>query len=97
MLEAAHGDDAKRLIAKNSGRKIDLLLTDMVLPDISGRTFADWLRLTNPQTRVLFVSGYLEESIAPRDRREPGMRFLPKPFTADQLATKVREAIDGES
>jgi two-component system, cell cycle sensor histidine kinase and response regulator CckA len=97
VLEAAHGDDAKRLIAQNGGRQIDLLLTDMVMPEISGRTFADWLRLTSPQTRVLFVSGYLEESMAPRDRRDPGMRFLPKPFTNEQLATKVREALDGET
>lgn len=97
VLEAARGDDAKRLIANNGGQKIDLLLTDMVLPEISGRTFADWLRLTNPQTHVLFVSGYLEESMAPHDRCDPGMRFLPKPFTADQLATKVREALDSEN
>lgn len=97
VLEAAHGDDAKRLIANNGGRQIDLLLTDMMLPEISGRSFADWLRLTSPQTRVLFVSGYLEESMAPGDRRDPGMRFLPKPYTVEQLATKVRETLDHES
>ena len=96
VLEAARGDDAKRFLARNGGRKIDLLLTDMVMPEISGRTFADWLSLTSPLTRVIFVSGYLEESMHPGDRRDPGMRFLPKPFTADQLATKVREALDGE-
>ncbi len=97
VLEAAHADDAKRLIAKNGGRKIDLLITDMMLPEISGRSFADWLRLTSPQTRVLFVSGYLEESMLPGDRCDPEMRFLPKPFTAEQLAAKVRETIDHES
>ncbi len=96
VLEAARGDDAKRLLAQNGGRKIDLLLTDMMMPEISGRTFADWLGLTSPRTRVIFISGYLEESMHPGDRREPGMGFLPKPFTAHQLAAKVREALDGK-
>src|SRR5439155_2545162 len=53
VLEAARGDDAKRLILQNSGRKIDLLLTDMIMPDMSGRHFADWLRTASPQTKVI--------------------------------------------
>jgi signal transduction histidine kinase/CheY-like chemotaxis protein len=97
VIEAAHGDDAKRLIAARGERPIHLLLTDMVMPEISGRTFADWLRRASPQTKVIFVSGYLEESMAPGDRLAPDMLFLPKPFTAEQLATKVREALDGEN
>jgi two-component system cell cycle sensor histidine kinase/response regulator CckA len=96
VLEAAHGDDAKRLIAQRGAPKIDLLLTDMVMPEISGRHFADWLQKTSPQTKVIFISGYLEESMHPGDRRDPEMRFLAKPFSADQLASKVREALDGE-
>jgi two-component system, cell cycle sensor histidine kinase and response regulator CckA len=96
VLEAAHGDDAKRLIAKRGAQKIDLLLTDMVMPEISGRHFADWLGKANPETKVIFISGYLEESMHPGDRRDPGMCFLAKPFSADQLASKVREALDGE-
>jgi two-component system, cell cycle sensor histidine kinase and response regulator CckA len=96
VLEAARGEDAKVLLARHGGRQIDLLLTDMVMPEISGRTFADWLNLTSPQTKVIYVSGYLEESMHPGDRRLPGMHFLPKPFNADQLATKVREALDVE-
>jgi CheY-like chemotaxis protein len=95
VLEAAHGNDAKRLITKRGAPKIDLLLTDMVLPEMSGRDFADWLATTSPATKVIFISGYLEESLDPRDRRDPGMRFLAKPFNAEQLATKVREVLDG--
>jgi two-component system cell cycle sensor histidine kinase/response regulator CckA len=95
VLEAAHGDDAKRLISKNGQKKIDLLLTDMMLPEMSGRHFADWLRRASPQTKVIFISGYLEESLHPRDRCDPDMCFLAKPFTADQLASKVREVLDG--
>ena len=96
VLEAAHGDDAKRLITKRGAKKVDLLLTDMVMPEISGRHFADWLHQTSPQTKVIFISGYLEESLHPHDRREQGMFFLAKPFNAEQLASKVREVLDGD-
>jgi two-component system cell cycle sensor histidine kinase/response regulator CckA len=94
VIEAANGDDAQRLIAQQGTRKIHLLLTDMVMPQMSGRNFADWLRSTSPETRVIFVSGYLEESLRPDDRRDPGMFFLPKPFNSEQLASKVREVLD---
>ena len=96
VLEAAHGDDAKRLITQRGPKKIDLLLADMVMPKISGRHFANWLHQTSPQTKVMFISGYLEESLHPHDRREPGMSFLAKPFNADELARKVRGVLDGD-
>ena len=96
VLEAAHGEDAKRIITKRNGApKIDLLLTDMVMPEISGRQFVDWLGQTSPETKVIFISGYLEESMHPGDRRDPGMCFLAKPFSADELASTVRELLDG--
>jgi two-component system cell cycle sensor histidine kinase/response regulator CckA len=94
VIEAANGDDAQQLIGERADKKIDLLLTDMVMPHMSGRHFADWLRKTSPQTKVIFISGYLEESLHPADRREQGMFFLPKPFDPEQLATKIREALD---
>ena len=94
VIEAANGDDAQRLIAKQGSRKIHLLLTDMVMPQMSGRRFADWLRTTSPETHVIFVSGYLEESLRPGERPDPEMFFLPKPFNSEQLATKVREVLD---
>ncbi len=95
VIEAANSDDAQRLLSESAGRKIDLLLTDMVMPQMSGRRFADWLRTGNPHIRVVFVSGYLEESLHPGDRRDADMFFLPKPFDSEQLAVKVREALDG--
>ncbi|MEY2481316.1 MAG: hypothetical protein QOI04_2243 [Verrucomicrobiota bacterium] len=94
VIEAANGDDAQRLIAQGSDKKIDLLLTDMVMPQMSGRHFAQWLHQTSPHTKVIFVSGYLEESLHPHDRRDPEMFFLPKPFDPEQLAQKIREALD---
>ena len=94
VLEAAHGEDAKRMITGQNAPKIDLVLTDMVMPEISGRHFADWLRSTRPETKVIFISGYLEESLHPLDRRGPEMYFLAKPFSAEQLGHKVREVLD---
>lgn len=93
VIEAANGDDAQRLISERDGA-IQLLLTDMVMPQMSGRRFADWLHQTSPDTKIIFISGYLEESLHPHDRRDSGMFFLPKPFDSEQLATKVREVLD---
>jgi PAS domain S-box-containing protein len=94
VLEAANGDDAQLLIGARAGRKIDLLLTDMVMPQMSGRCFADWMNKTSPGTKVVFISGYLQESLSPGDRRDQEMFFLPKPFDPEQLAMKIREALD---
>jgi signal transduction histidine kinase len=95
VIEAATGNDARRLLSENGGRRVDLLLTDLVLPQTSGRRFADTLRVAHPNIKVLFISGYLEESLQPSERCAPGMFFLPKPFDSEQLAAKVREALDG--
>ncbi len=94
VLEAANGDDAQRLFVRNAKRKIHLLLTDLVMPQMSGRFFADWVHQVSPPTKVVFVSGYLEESLHPGDRVENGMFFLPKPFDPEQLAKTVRQALD---
>jgi two-component system cell cycle sensor histidine kinase/response regulator CckA len=93
VLEAANGDDAQQLIGRRADKKIDLLLTDMVMPQMSGRCFADWMSKTSPGTKVVFISGYLEESLQPADRRGGEMFFLPKPFDPEQLAGKIREAL----
>jgi CheY-like chemotaxis protein len=97
VLEAANGDDAQLLIGARVGRKIDLLLTDMVMPQMSGRCFADWMNKTSPGTKVVFISGYLQESLQVDDRYDKEMFFLPKPFDSEQLAVKIREALDAET
>ena len=91
VIEAANGDDAQRLITQSAAREIHLLLTDVVMPQMSGRHFADWLRKVSPHTKVVFVSGYLDESL---QRIDSGMFFLPKPFDPEQLAQSIRHALD---
>ena len=94
VIEAATIDDAQRVFTDEQHRKVHLLLTDMVMPQMSGRSFADWLRTASPETRVIFASGYLQESLGQGERPDPEMFFLAKPFTSEQLASKVREALD---
>jgi PAS domain S-box-containing protein len=94
VIEAANGDDAQHLIAEGRHKRVHLLLTEMVMSQMSGRRFAAWLRGASPETRVIFVSGYLEESLHPGERPDLGMFFLPKPFSPEQLASKVREVLD---
>jgi two-component system cell cycle sensor histidine kinase/response regulator CckA len=94
VLEAATSDDARQLIAQRNGKPINLLLTDVVMPQMSGRCFADWMSKTSPETKVVFISGYLQESLQPGERNDEEMFFLPKPFDPEQLATKIRQALD---
>jgi CheY-like chemotaxis protein len=94
VIEAPTIDDARRVFHEQPDRKVHLVVTDMVMPQMSGRNFADWLRTASPETRVLFVSGYLQESLDDGAHPDPEFFFLAKPFTSEQLAGKVREALD---
>ena len=94
VLEAANAEDAQRLIAEHGVRKIHLLLTDVVMPRMSGHHFADWLREASPHTKVIFISGYLDSSILLDNSSDKSTFFLAKPFDSHQLALKVRKALD---
>ncbi|MFL6568996.1 MAG: response regulator [Chthoniobacterales bacterium] len=95
VIEAASGDDAQRLFAANGSRAVDLVVTDIVMPQMSGDHFAAWLRKIRPQTKVIFISGYLHESFN-NPAGDADTFYLPKPFDPTQLALKVREALDGK-
>lgn len=92
VIEAGNGDDAQRIITERGSEHVDLVLSDIVMPNMSGRRFADWLRQTSPKTKIVLVSGYLDES--EDEIAEPGMFFLPKPFDPEQLAQSIRHALD---
>ena len=94
VLEAANGDQALRVAAKHSG-PIDLLLTDVVMPGISGRVLARQLAELRPQMRVLYMSGYTDDAVVNHGMLEPGIHYLQKPFTRDGLARKVHEVLRG--
>ncbi len=94
VLLASHGDEALRLLERHPGR-VDLLMTDVVMPGMSGRDLADRVAELRPGIKVLYLSGYTDDAIVRHGVLEPGIAFLQKPFTADALARKVREVLRG--
>ena len=96
VLEAGDGMSARQVVEMETGREIDMLFSDVVLPDAGGRELSDWMRARSEQTAVLFTSGYIDESILRRHGLESGTAFLQKPFSPMELARKVRETMDGK-
>jgi CheY-like chemotaxis protein len=94
VLEAPHGA-AAIAIAETHGAAVDVLLTDVVMPGLSGQELAARLAGIRPGLRVVFTSGYTEDAIANHGVLSPGTAFLEKPFTAGQLAAKLRDVLDG--
>jgi signal transduction histidine kinase/CheY-like chemotaxis protein len=96
VLEAGDPLEALTLFDRGDGKSIDLLLTDMVMPAMRGPELAATLSETRPGLKVLFMSGYADESVTSPPASEPGRAFLPKPFTPHDLARAVREALSGK-
>jgi len=93
VLEAKDGADALLVAAAHPG-PIDLLVADLVMPGMSGREVAQKLTADRPGLKVLFVSGYTEDTAIRRRVSESDVSFLQKPFTVDALSRKVREVLD---
>ncbi len=94
VLVAAGGAEALEIARRHDG-PIHLLLTDVVMPEMSGRELMHRITQVRPDTRVLYMSGYADEAIAHHGVLDPGTAFMQKPFTPGTLATKVRAVLDG--
>ncbi len=94
VLEAGDGEEAITL-AERHPEEIHLLLTDVVMPRLRGRALADRLKAARPRLKVLFISGYPDETIAQHGVLEPGVPFLEKPFAPGTLLQRVRQVLDG--
>ena len=93
VLEAAHGQEALFVAERHEGA-IHLLVTDVVMPGMSGRQLANALCQVRPGTRVLFMSGYTDEAVLRHGVIDASPAFLQKPFSPIGLARKVREVLD---
>jgi PAS domain S-box-containing protein len=92
VLEARHADEALRLCEQES-ELVDLVVTDVVMPDMNGCQLAERLLSRRPALKVLFMSGYAEGAVSRHGLLEKDAAFLPKPFTPKALASKVRQLL----
>jgi CheY-like chemotaxis protein len=94
IYPAPDGKEALKMFEDHPDRKIQLLLTDVVMPGISGREVADRLKLLTPDIKVLFISGYTDNAIVHHGVLDKGVNFVQKPFAPEALVRKVREVLD---
>ena len=93
MLEARSGEEALMVLDKEGGAKIDLTVTDVVMPQMDGPTLYQHIRNRWPDMKVVFVSGYTEDRLREQFTSGETIYFLPKPFTLKQLAGKVKDVL----
>ncbi|MEO6056169.1 MAG: GAF domain-containing protein [Gemmatimonadales bacterium] len=93
VVEARHGADALRIV--EAGDHIDMVLTDLVMPEMGGRELVERLRARQPSLKVLYMSGYSERAVTVDGVMPPATGFVEKPFTMEQLTRRTREILDG--
>jgi two-component system cell cycle sensor histidine kinase/response regulator CckA len=93
VLDASNGGEAL-LIAEQHDGDIHLLLTDVIMPRVSGKQLAERLRRVRAELRILYMSGYAEDIIAPHGVLEDGTAFIEKPLTAEALGRKIRQVLE---
>jgi PAS domain S-box-containing protein len=96
VFSARRGAEALRLCAEQI-MPINLLITDVVMPEMSGRELAEHLTARHPEIKVLFISGYTDDAIFRHGVQESNVAFLQKPFTTSELAAKVRSVLDADA
>ncbi|MCL5743410.1 MAG: response regulator, partial [Acidobacteria bacterium] len=94
LLVAADPAEALRLVGSYS-ENIDLMITDVIMPGMSGRDLARELETSRPSMQVLYISGYTDNAIVHHGVLEAGLHFVQKPFTPQALTQKVREVLAG--
>lgn len=96
VLEAMNGEEALQLMNLNE-EKIDLVISDVVMPNMDGPTFINAMKQLNRNPKVLFISGYTEETFYSRIKDEAQIQFLPKPFSLNDLAVRVKEILSQDA
>jgi CheY-like chemotaxis protein len=94
VCSASNGQDALQVAREHQGSPIRLVVTDVVMPLMGGKVMAESLQTTYPRIKILFTSGYTGDTISHQGVLDPGVAFLPKPYTPAALIRKVREMLD---
>lgn len=95
VFHAPDASSAEKIVTREDG-KIDLILTDVVLPGKNGRLFTDEINTRYPKIKVLFMTGYSRNAIVHQGRLDPGVALIQKPLTQASLAAKIREVLEGK-
>src|SRR5262249_25623098 len=95
VLIAAEAKDAEKFFASPDSQMVDLMVSDMVMPGLSGTELAARLAEKNPRMKVLYMSGYIDDATVRAGIEEKDVAFLQKPFAPGTLVRKVREVLDG--
>jgi len=94
VLEAANGEEAMHIASQPVIKEIDLLVTDVVMPQMGGKELAERFKTIYPSAKILYISGYMESVFPDQDSFEPEAPFLEKPFSPADLVKKVRQVLD---
>jgi len=97
VLSAANGRDGLRIAERQKGSPIKLVVTDVIMPLMGGREMGEWLKTSYPNLKILYTSGYTDNTTAPQGFSESDTAFLQKPYTPGSLARTVRAMLDNET
>jgi hypothetical protein len=96
VLSAVNGQDALRVVREHNGAPISLVVSDAIMPVMGGKAMAEWLKTAYPDLKILFTSGYTDDTVAHDGALDAGIQFLAKPYTPATLARKVRDLLDAQ-
>jgi signal transduction histidine kinase len=97
VLRANNGKEALQIVREHKGFPISLVVTDVIMPLMSGKVMAEWLKAIYPDLKILFTSGYTDDAISQHGVLDAGVEFLAKPYAPATLAIRVRAMLDKET
>jgi two-component system cell cycle sensor histidine kinase/response regulator CckA len=93
VITACNGKDGLRKVQEENLKDIDLILTDVIMPQMSGKQMADLLKPILPHAKILFMSGYTDDALAPHGVLEQDIELIEKPFLVKNLVARIRELL----